>query len=208
MIRASCNKFFLGVLIIFTWCGPVHASLIGDTVVARDATYYEPGYYDTPYGPMHIDGVVYDEHFDAIEIGPIIAGSSDATAVPPKYSVPIIDFEESGFSISTNRIAAYWAPNEVFNGFVIEDITPDPAARISGFTLTNEMYAYGNLIDFAEERITYTDDSIWLNFQGLTIDDGVITIDLEFTPVPIQAAVWLFGSGLIGLMGFSRRKKL
>lgn len=27
------------------------------------------------------------------------------------------------------------------------------------------------------------------------------------TPVPIPAAVWLFGSGLLGLMGFARRKK-
>ena len=29
----------------------------------------------------------------------------------------------------------------------------------------------------------------------------------EPTPVPIPAAVWLFGSGLLGLIGFSRRKK-
>ena len=27
------------------------------------------------------------------------------------------------------------------------------------------------------------------------------------TPVPVPAAVWLFGSGLIGLVGVARRKK-
>ena len=30
---------------------------------------------------------------------------------------------------------------------------------------------------------------------------------LTFTPVPVPAAVWLFGSGLLGLIGFARRKK-
>ncbi len=34
-------------------------------------------------------------------------------------------------------------------------------------------------------------------------------IDLRFslTPVPVPAAVWLFGSGLVGLVGFARRKR-
>ena len=31
--------------------------------------------------------------------------------------------------------------------------------------------------------------------------------DLLLTPVPVPAAVWLFGSGLLGLVGISRRKK-
>ena len=29
----------------------------------------------------------------------------------------------------------------------------------------------------------------------------------SFTVVPVPAAVWLFGSGLIGLIGIARRKK-
>ena len=32
-------------------------------------------------------------------------------------------------------------------------------------------------------------------------------VTYEFTPVPVPAAVWLFGSGLIGLIGIARRKK-
>ncbi|MCW9006033.1 MAG: VPLPA-CTERM sorting domain-containing protein [Gammaproteobacteria bacterium] len=30
----------------------------------------------------------------------------------------------------------------------------------------------------------------------------------DTTVVPVPAAVWLFGSGLIGLAGFARRKKV
>jgi len=32
-------------------------------------------------------------------------------------------------------------------------------------------------------------------------------IRVDFNPVPVPAAVWLFGSGLIGLVGVARRKK-
>ncbi|WP_297527134.1 hypothetical protein [Thiohalobacter sp.] len=37
-------------------------------------------------------------------------------------------------------------------------------------------------------------------FQGLNV-----SFDFYATPVPVPAAVWLFGSGLVGLMGLARR---
>ena len=46
---------------------------------------------------------------------------------------------------------------------------------------------------------------------GSAIIDGVLQTDIDLTfsvtPVPIPAAVWLFCSGLFGLVGFARRKK-
>ncbi|MDH5593491.1 MAG: PEP-CTERM sorting domain-containing protein [Gammaproteobacteria bacterium] len=51
------------------------------------------------------------------------------------------------------------------------------------------------------------------NFNGTVDADGdpVPVGDAfgfaEVTPVPVPAAVWLFGSGLLGLMGFMRRKQ-
>lgn len=49
---------------------------------------------------------------------------------------------------------------------------------------------------------------IHMNF-GLSAGDSV-TFDTLFdvTPVPVPAAVWLFGSGLIALAGFVRRKQI
>jgi len=42
---------------------------------------------------------------------------------------------------------------------------------------------------------------------GLTDDTGVgFSGFVEQTAVPIPGAVWLFGSGLIGLVGMARRK--
>lgn len=43
---------------------------------------------------------------------------------------------------------------------------------------------------------------------GLTDQTGVgFSGFVEQTPVPVPAAVWLFGSGLLGLVGIARRKK-
>ena len=41
--------------------------------------------------------------------------------------------------------------------------------------------------------------------------NGVLGLQSDFTsqnPVPVPAAVWLFGSALIGFIGFSRRRKI
>jgi hypothetical protein len=38
-------------------------------------------------------------------------------------------------------------------------------------------------------------------------DGTVLSVDAAIAAVPIPAAVWLFGSGLIGLVGVARRKK-
>jgi hypothetical protein len=40
------------------------------------------------------------------------------------------------------------------------------------------------------------------------IDGGTELINYSPSTVPLPAAVWLFGSGLIGLIGIARRKKL
>jgi len=36
---------------------------------------------------------------------------------------------------------------------------------------------------------------------------GQVGVNIPLTPVPVPAAFWLFGSGLLGLVGMARRKK-
>ncbi|MCK5092950.1 MAG: VPLPA-CTERM sorting domain-containing protein, partial [Gammaproteobacteria bacterium] len=42
------------------------------------------------------------------------------------------------------------------------------------------------------------------SYYAWAVHDG----DVGASVVPVPAAVWLFGSGLIGLVGFARRKKI
>ena len=45
-------------------------------------------------------------------------------------------------------------------------------------------------------------------FATMTLDAAQMgSLDASLTEVPVPAAVWLFGSGLLGLFGFSSRKK-
>jgi hypothetical protein len=48
-------------------------------------------------------------------------------------------------------------------------------------------------------------DDQWITPDDDNHDDMMIRVD--FSPVPVPAALWLFGSGLLGLVGIARRKK-
>ena len=50
--------------------------------------------------------------------------------------------------------------------------------------------------------LAYNDGSI-----GADFDDMLVRADFRVAAVPLPAAVWLFGSGLIGLIGMARRRK-
>ena len=79
-------------------------------------------------------------------------------------------------------------------------------------------YNSGGIIDLTDDAgipdIVLADGILRLEFHE-SFDDvpDVIdavwygTLSVEFTVVPVPAAVWLFGSGLLGLVGMARRKK-
>lgn len=50
-----------------------------------------------------------------------------------------------------------------------------------------------------------TQEVIFVNTQFTPLSDTFLT--LEITPIPLPATAWLFGSGLLGLIGIARRKK-
>ena len=48
--------------------------------------------------------------------------------------------------------------------------------------------------------------SVLLSLDGSLRDTNPARIEYSFTVIPVPAAVWLFGSGLLGLVGIARRK--
>jgi len=53
-------------------------------------------------------------------------------------------------------------------------------------------------------RIWWNQTPEWHQFDNIVFEDVTVTA----SAVPVPAAVWLFGSGLLGLVGFARRKKV
>jgi len=55
--------------------------------------------------------------------------------------------------------------------------------------------------------VASTASSTRKSILGTDINGGSYEFNLNFQPVPVPTAVWLFTSGLIGLIGFAKRKK-
>lgn len=88
--------------------------------------------------------------------------------------------------------------------------TNDALYSSSGAYLT---LASGALSDFNYQAISGTNgavdnfDSSATFFWSDIYLSGTWNTAVQMTPVPIPAALWLFGSGLLGLVGLARRKK-
>lgn len=84
--------------------------------------------------------------------------------------------------------------------YAVTSLSPSPSSSGTGLVLsaTFEAIAVGTSA---------------LQFENVILSDpnavpiSVALIDGAVTVVPIPAAVWLFGSGLLGLIGMARRKK-
>jgi hypothetical protein len=135
---------------------------------------------------------------------------------------------ESGF---TNKFNSSFGSMTEFNGAWNFDpghasLTGNVTAGVLGFNFTSN----------GSGALEPVDNFLGLNLQGLGIftkgsgsmhqqvilgyddqwkwpdddnhDDMMIRVDfINVNPVPVPAALWLFGSGLIGLFGIARRKK-
>ena len=60
--------------------------------------------------------------------------------------------------------------------------------------------------DMSELVLAYNDNPR-LSGTGMDADYDDMLVRAEFSAVPVPAAVWLFGSGLLGLIGIARRRK-
>jgi len=96
-------------------------------------------------------------------------------------------------------------PVFVFNGREIQDITGfsrfHPTLLVLYSDGTGSLRNSNNIVN----KNDYTEIEFGSEYiTNLTFDPAITTL---IAPVPIPAAVWLFGSGLLGLVGISWRKK-
>ena len=141
-----------------------------------------------------------------------------------------INFIAETFNIGT-QLAMFDDSDTLFGGNKLF-ITPIPeninvsagGAGAGDWTATNESFATLNLTGSNRFRLAISTDSgvSWsgdtstspagTNVLNVTFSDGtILTVDIAVAgppaAVPVPPAVWLFGSGLLGLVGIARRKK-
>jgi hypothetical protein len=129
-------------------------------------------------------------------VGLINNGSINITGAAIDFSIP--QYNVSGQYYGSS----YWTgtaqdPSLTFNGAV--------------FTLLNDTITNISVNQNMGATVTFDANHIYVDFQGLAIPQGGGAIDISVTDsnnssaTPIPGAVWLFGSGLAGLIGLKRK---
>ena len=118
-----------------------------------------------------------------------------STTVPAGTSTPIID---------------RFRYQNVFNA----TLSPGVGYRIGGEVAGNADFLVVSAASFTtDSRINLTQDDVYKISSPFGYPDQIfanpdieyLTVNFQFENVPIPAAVWLFGTGLVGLVGFRRR---
>ncbi|WP_200882560.1 hypothetical protein [Methylobacter sp. BBA5.1] len=98
---------------------------------------------------------------------------------------------------------------ETFDAW-ITNIVFDAGERITGLSLIS-----GNITDLGLAAIlNFSDNSVHIRYDvgagnptfDFTGGRAQFQITTDVSAVPVPAAVWLFGSGLMGLLGFNRKR--
>jgi hypothetical protein len=111
-----------------------------------------------------------------------------------------LQFSVTGSQITILSLQPGTFQNASFNGFEFVDTTKNPL--ITAVTLDASS-------TFGVTGISFTGDSIFLNFAGITDNTGQKAIfDLTFgtAPTPEPSSIALLGTGALGLMGMVRRR--
>ena len=132
---------------------------------------------------------------------------NDAYAVPGSSQAPdqfLFNLDDYDFTIAGNRFSPLHITLQTDLGSTGSIQFDATATSFTGIAVIA-------LVDSNSEALILETEFAQLShsFYGIfTLDvDPVSTSAFNVNPVPVPAAVWLFGSGLIGLIGLARRKK-
>jgi len=135
--------------------------------------------------------------------------TGDLTGYAGTLNADVID----GASVATFRFTDF-NPNEAW-GFNVDYDTRDGVEDAGGAAMNNAIVE----VTFYDPTsgLTHILTSQYGTFNGnrqsfptdfLDASDNNVGPTAELTAVPVPPAVWLFGSGLLGMVGISRRKKV
>jgi hypothetical protein len=90
----------------------------------------------------------------------------------------------------------------------MDGINWEDVGKVTGSTKGVDIDAFGFGPTDMFSFVRLTDDPNEGDIDGETVGADIDAIAaISTTVIPIPAAAWLFGSGLIGLIGLARRKK-
>jgi hypothetical protein len=110
-----------------------------------------------------------------------------------------MDIFDTGLVIDFTRAATH--STSTYNGFLLTDTL----SAIPDFT-TLSYSLDTNMVGLSLSNLYRTPENFGFNWNGLSFTaDTYVNLDVSVSAVP--AAVWLFDTALMGLVGFGRRRK-
>lgn len=145
--------------------------------------------------------------------GVLVEGLFDGSASAIPGTDPTATY--AGFATSPDFLGT---PFEFYYAATGTDGLVHAAPTIDFNTMTadmDSMYAYWNGSEFnvgGLATVVQTGANRWdLSFTHIQLDlpftDFTSVMTMQISQVPLPAAVWFFGSGLLGLVGMARRRK-
>lgn len=162
--------------------------------------------------------------FPALELNPVNV-TSDSSGVTMTGLAPFILSDDSTILLDLVPDLSFTLTSDTSGSGTLS--VDGGAALSASFTNLSIVYTFGGLADWNAD-LTYTGGSLVGGLSGGHVEGGFNGITGMFTTmqsllgqtfsatngiakvgavVPVPAAVWLFGSGLLGLAGIARRKQ-
>jgi hypothetical protein len=116
----------------------------------------------------------------------------------------LTDNNSNGATLATSGISIYQG---TIDGNVARTLWDPSISFTAPFASTSSSTYFGFPTREAAPESIDSNIGILITFSLTSGDSVAFTSNFDVVPVPVPAAVWLFGSGLLGLFGVSRRKR-
>ena len=163
--------------------------------------------------------------YDVIDNCPGCPGATFLEVNIQANDTPIVlDFDPLGFPAEDFNLVFNNFTGSDWVSFSIEYVIGDPFAPVDLFLdvlgagtstpILTSLLTNPNTGLISGMELSFTPpESLWLHIGGRAsrfpgTEDLAYSLVISTSAVPVPAAVWLFGSGLIGLIGIARRKKV
>ena len=128
-------------------------------------------------------------------IGVSNEGDTEASSSLMTYA----DFASQGINMNLNLITNSGMNTSSYTNTLGENGTTGDIFSVYFLAYAGDMFSFD--WEFSTSDIHPFNDFAFVEFENLSYE-----VIAEIQAVPVPAAVWLFGSGLLGLVGMARRK--